>query len=131
VPCGPPARWAPDNRALAVGWRRSGLGLWSPSGCRLVCSLRQAGAAARAARAGPPLAAARPAQPLSLESGMAALAWGCSGAQARALPSGRAEPSPYGRALLAATPQDRPPLRPRVSTRAGRATPCKVRITQP
>lgn len=27
-----------------VGWRRSGLGLWTPSGCRLLCSLRQAGA---------------------------------------------------------------------------------------
>ena len=26
---------------LQVGWRRSGLGLWSPSGCRLMCSLRQ------------------------------------------------------------------------------------------
>lgn len=24
-----------------VGWRRSGLGLWTPSGCRLMCSLRQ------------------------------------------------------------------------------------------
>ncbi|KAK9831279.1 hypothetical protein WJX74_010194 [Apatococcus lobatus] len=34
-------QWSPDSRALAVGWRRSGLGLWSPSGCRLMCSLRQ------------------------------------------------------------------------------------------
>lgn len=25
-----------------VGWRRSGLGLWTPSGCRLLCSVRQA-----------------------------------------------------------------------------------------
>lgn len=53
-----------------VGWRRSGLGLWSPSGCRLVCSLRQAGAA-RAARtpAAPPVAPGyKPALPLSLEA---------------------------------------------------------------
>ena len=26
---------------LQVGWRRSGIGLWSASGCRLFCSLRQ------------------------------------------------------------------------------------------
>lgn len=33
---------------MQVGWRRSGLGLWTPSGCRLVCSLRQARAQAGA-----------------------------------------------------------------------------------
>ena len=26
---------------LQVGWRRSGLAVWSASGCRLMCSLRQ------------------------------------------------------------------------------------------
>ena len=26
---------------VQVGWRRSGIGLWSASGCRLFCSLRQ------------------------------------------------------------------------------------------
>ena len=26
---------------VQVGWRRSGMGVWSPSGCRLICTLRQ------------------------------------------------------------------------------------------
>jgi hypothetical protein len=34
-------QWSPDCRALAVGWRKQGLAVWSPSGCRLMCSLRQ------------------------------------------------------------------------------------------
>jgi hypothetical protein len=33
--------WAPDCRALAVGFRRQGLVVWTPSGCRLLCTLRQ------------------------------------------------------------------------------------------
>lgn len=33
--------WAPDNRALAVGFERQGLVVWTPSGCRLLCTLRQ------------------------------------------------------------------------------------------
>jgi hypothetical protein len=33
--------WAPDCRALAVGFSRQGLVLWTPSGCRLLCTLRQ------------------------------------------------------------------------------------------
>lgn len=33
--------WAPDNRALAVGFGRQGLVVWTPSGCRLLCTLRQ------------------------------------------------------------------------------------------
>uniref|UniRef100_A0A061S7S9 Protein ric1 n=1 Tax=Tetraselmis sp. GSL018 TaxID=582737 RepID=A0A061S7S9_9CHLO len=34
-------QWSPDCRALAVGWRLQGMAVWSPSGCRLMCSLRQ------------------------------------------------------------------------------------------
>lgn len=34
-----------------VGWRRSGLGLWSVSGCRLLCSLRQTPRTPRSAQA--------------------------------------------------------------------------------
>lgn len=75
-------KWSPDNRALAVGWRRSGLGLWSASGCRLMCSLRQtartyvspqagsSGVAAFCADAAPPL-----------ETRIAAVAWGAEGYQ--------------------------------------------------
>ncbi|KAF8071370.1 R06F6.8 [Scenedesmus sp. PABB004] len=33
--------WAPDCRALAVGFGRQGLVVWTPSGCRLLCTLRQ------------------------------------------------------------------------------------------
>jgi hypothetical protein len=33
--------WAPDNRALAVGFEKQGLVVWTPSGCRLLCTLRQ------------------------------------------------------------------------------------------
>ena len=66
----PPGQQPRSPTRAQVGWRRSGLGLWSPSGCRLVCSLRQAGAA-RAARtpAAPPVAPGyKPALPLSLEA---------------------------------------------------------------
>lgn len=33
--------WSPDCRVLAVGFQLQGLVVWSPSGCRLMCSLRQ------------------------------------------------------------------------------------------
>ncbi|KXZ55895.1 hypothetical protein GPECTOR_2g1446 [Gonium pectorale] len=35
--------WSPDGRALAVGYAGQGVVVWSPSGCRLMCSLRQPG----------------------------------------------------------------------------------------
>lgn len=42
APCAPSqVEWAPDCRAIAVGYMRQGLVVWSPSGCRLMCSLRQ------------------------------------------------------------------------------------------
>jgi len=36
-------QWSPDERVLAVGWEQRGISVWSHSGCRLMCSLRQAG----------------------------------------------------------------------------------------
>ena len=33
------ASWSHDGKALAVGWRRRGLSVWSESGCLLMCSL--------------------------------------------------------------------------------------------
>lgn len=33
--------WSPDGRALAVAYSGQGVVVWSPSGCRLMCSLRQ------------------------------------------------------------------------------------------
>ncbi|KAG6486310.1 hypothetical protein ZIOFF_054880 [Zingiber officinale] len=35
--------WAPDNCALAVGWKFRGLTVWSASGCRIMCTIRQTG----------------------------------------------------------------------------------------
>ncbi|KAL3150452.1 hypothetical protein ABBQ32_000282 [Trebouxia sp. C0010 RCD-2024] len=79
-------KWSPDNRAFAVGWRRSGLAVWSASGCRLMCSLRQT---ARPNTFLPLSAASSSAFPtdgfkpnaLPMESGIASLAWGPAGYQ--------------------------------------------------
>ncbi|URD86259.1 RIC1 [Musa troglodytarum] len=35
--------WTPDNCAFAVGWKFRGLTVWSASGCRLMCTIRQIG----------------------------------------------------------------------------------------
>ncbi|XP_042380712.1 guanine nucleotide exchange factor subunit RIC1-like [Zingiber officinale] len=35
--------WTPDNCALAVGWKFRGVTVWSASGCRLMCTIRQTG----------------------------------------------------------------------------------------
>jgi hypothetical protein len=54
--------WAPDCRALAVGFSRQGMVVWTPSGCRVLCTIRQAAAdtpraaaAAAASASGPAL----------------------------------------------------------------------------
>ncbi|PRW44970.1 RAB6A-GEF complex partner 1-like isoform A [Chlorella sorokiniana] len=39
-------QWSPDGRVLAVGYANRGMAVWTPSGCRLMCSLRQAVATA-------------------------------------------------------------------------------------
>eukprot|EP00854_Cymbomonas_tetramitiformis_P031450 gene31450-39555_t len=33
--------WSPDEKALAVGWSARGMAVWSASGCRLMCTIRQ------------------------------------------------------------------------------------------
>ena len=35
-------QWSPDGRVLAVGYAQRGMAVWTPSGCRLMCSLRHA-----------------------------------------------------------------------------------------
>lgn len=35
--------WTPDNYVFAVGWKFRGLAVWSVSGCRLMCTIRQTG----------------------------------------------------------------------------------------
>ena len=37
------ASWSNDGRALAVGWRRRGVSVWSESGCLLMCTLHHGG----------------------------------------------------------------------------------------
>ncbi|KAL0029799.1 hypothetical protein WJX77_000735 [Trebouxia sp. C0004] len=79
-------KWSPDNRAFAVGWRRGGLAVWSASGCRLMCSLRQT---ARPNTFTPLSSASSSAfatdshkqNALPMESGIASLAWGPAGYQ--------------------------------------------------
>ncbi len=39
-------QWSPDGRVLAVGYALRGMAVWTPSGCRIMCSLRQAVATA-------------------------------------------------------------------------------------
>ncbi|KAL4448516.1 hypothetical protein ABPG75_005735 [Micractinium tetrahymenae] len=51
-------QWSPDGRVLAVGYGERGMAVWTPSGCRLVCSLRQAVATAVPGASGPGLAGA-------------------------------------------------------------------------
>lgn len=34
-------QWSPDGRVISVGYSKRGLAVWTPSGCRVMCSLRQ------------------------------------------------------------------------------------------
>ena len=45
------ARWTPDGVAIAVGYRRAGLAVWTPGGCRLMCTLDLGGGLAPGSRA--------------------------------------------------------------------------------
>jgi hypothetical protein len=105
--------WSPDCRALAVGYARQGLAVWTVSGCRLMCTVRQHDAARtpRATQSGGGHAAA-PAEPPSpaagggggqlLDGGTQALAWG-----------------PLGYSLLVATTAPPPPPRRSASGSGG------------
>jgi hypothetical protein len=62
-------QWSPDGRVLAVGYGERGMAVWTPSGCRLMCSLRQAVATSAGAGGSAlspksaPLAGAAPSRP--------------------------------------------------------------------
>ena len=68
-----------------VGWEWRGLAVWSPSGCRLVCSLRQTAQDAVSTPRVPlsvhsPLIPSGPgSMPLPLESGISAMTWSAAG----------------------------------------------------
>lgn len=66
--------WTPDNSAFAVGWRNRGLAVWSASGCRLMCTIRQgslSNAQSPSARVESERSMSEP-----MVQGVAALAWG-------------------------------------------------------
>lgn len=72
-------RWSPEGRVLAVGYASRGIAVWTPSGCRLMCSLRQAVATAMPnpvsdgpASAGMQMSTATPLPPASQLSAAAA-----------------------------------------------------------
>ncbi|KAF6162199.1 hypothetical protein GIB67_008328 [Kingdonia uniflora] len=46
--------WTPDNSAFAVGWKLRGLSVWSVSGCRLMCTIRQIGLSSASSPMGKP-----------------------------------------------------------------------------
>lgn len=69
-------RWSDDGSALATGWEKQGLVIWSLSGCRLVWTLPQVGSAV----ASTPVSSARGGRGTDpLGSGVKSLAWGPQG----------------------------------------------------
>ncbi|KAG0587383.1 hypothetical protein KC19_2G160700 [Ceratodon purpureus] len=66
--------WTLDNRAFAVGWRNRGLAVWSASGCRLMCTIRQgslSNSQSSSSRVDSERSMSEP-----MVQGVAALAWG-------------------------------------------------------
>lgn len=66
--------WTPDNRAFAVGWANRGLAVWSASGCRLMCTIRQ-GSLSNSQSSSPRVDSDR-SMSEPMVQGVAALAWG-------------------------------------------------------
>jgi WD40 repeat protein len=76
-------RWTPDNSAFAVGWCQRGLAVWSVSGCRLMCTIRQ-GSVSHIPHPPSPGGFFRPASKRSAEpmvAGVGGLAWAQHGYQ--------------------------------------------------
>ncbi|CAM6095693.1 unnamed protein product [Calypogeia fissa] len=73
--------WTPDNSTFAVGWQHRGLAVWSVSGCRLMCTIRQGSLSnvfspSFSMFSGTELSRSEP-----MVGGVAALAWGEQGYQ--------------------------------------------------
>eukprot|EP00898_Chlorokybus_atmophyticus_P004519 jgi/Chlat1/5068/Chrsp33S08959 len=69
-------QWSPDNCVLAVGWQLRGLSVWSVSGCRLMCTIRQGGSGVSAS---PLTSASSSTHGEPLEGGVTTAAWGPEG----------------------------------------------------
>eukprot|EP00250_Pteridium_aquilinum_P014754 c22181_g1_i1 orf=80-2449(+) len=78
-------RWTPDNTAFAVGWQLRGLAVWSSSGCRLMCTIRQSGLNTAFSPVGKPGQGLLRCEPLS--GGVACLDWDENAYQLYALES--------------------------------------------
>ena len=72
-------RWTPDNWAFAVGWRQRGLAVWSVSGCRLMCTIRQGSVSH--VHSGSPRVGAQPRNSEPMVTGVSGVAWGADAYQ--------------------------------------------------
>jgi WD40 repeat protein len=80
-------QWSPGGDALAIGWERRGLAVWSADGaCRLMCTISLIDSAAPHNASD---AAAAPSEHVELlHEGTRSLAWGCGGSYLYAVPNG-------------------------------------------
>jgi len=75
-------QWSDDGVALAVGWQKQGLVVWSVTGCRLVWTLQQVGSAVASTPTGGP----KSARGEVLSGGLKELLWGPFGLSLWAIP---------------------------------------------
>mmetsp|Transcript_2958 Transcript_2958/g.13937 ORF Transcript_2958/g.13937 Transcript_2958/m.13937 type:complete len:1132 (-) Transcript_2958:4097-7492(-) len=75
-------QWSDDGVALAVGWQKQGLVVWSVSGCRLVWTLPQVGSAV----ASSPTIGRKSSKGEALSDGVKELLWGPFGLSLWAIP---------------------------------------------
>ncbi|KAJ3695374.1 hypothetical protein LUZ60_000751 [Juncus effusus] len=80
--------WTPGSTALAVGWKFRGLSVWSTSGCRLMCTLRQTSLSSASSPMGKPSTGFK-AEPLMAGTGQ--LAWDENGYRLFAVEEGSAD----------------------------------------
>ncbi|KAJ7539613.1 hypothetical protein O6H91_11G101500 [Diphasiastrum complanatum] len=65
--------WTPDYAAFSVGWKYRGLAVWSVSGCRLMCTIRQGSASTQFS---PTVPSSELFKNEPMANGVAALTWG-------------------------------------------------------
>ncbi len=82
--------WTPDNCAFAVGWRYRGLAVWSASGCRLMCTIRQGSMSNSQSVSFSPHFGNGIARSEPMVEGVAALTWGQHAYQLFAVEQGNA-----------------------------------------